>query len=72
MNEVDEQILVKHDKRMKVDHDGSKDYETSESVFAAHFSGLLSFHHAHRILTERFEVESEEAVYALAPHMEEE
>jgi len=72
MNEVDEKIVVKHDKRLKVDHDGSGEYENEEIVMYAHFSGLLSFHHAHKILTEKFGMDSEEAVYVLAPLMEEE
>jgi hypothetical protein len=72
MNEVDEKIMIKHDKRMQADHDGAQDYDSAEAVFGAHFSGQLSFHHAHRILTETFDLPSEEVVYVLAPSMEEE
>ena len=72
MNEVDKKIMIKHDKRMQTDHDGTNDYDSAEAVFGAHFSGQLSFHHAHRILTETFELPSEEVVYVLAPLMEEE
>ena len=69
MTGLEERLREKALKRLEADHDGTKDYESAEAVFAAHFSAQLSFHHAHRILTEKFEIDSEEALYAVAPNM---
>ena len=50
-----------------IDHDGSAEYSDAEAVVTAFRRGKLPFHHAHRRMTDDFEVASGDALFVLFP-----
>lgn len=42
-----------------IDHEGTFEYKDPKDVIKKHKSGQLSFHHAHRILTENWNYSEE-------------